>query len=307
MRRSLVLAVVVVLFTAVPAVATHPGSNGEILFLRFKGHSFFTGSFRTILPDGSGGTGVDRLPLSDTAAWSPDGASIAYGGLTQAPLVILEVDSGTRTRVVSGDELPPNVTYVSDIAFAPAGDRLVFCARLRAGSSSQLYTVGTDGSDLTMISGDLNLCGADWSSTDRIVSADSFRLRPRLYTLDPDGSNVSMLARLQPTKADVRVGLAPSWAPDGQAVAFVSNAGIRRSDIWLIDHDGDDLRRFTDTRRRWEFTPEFAPDGTAIAYSRRGRRLFSTADLWIGNLAGGRSRLTSGPRADDRVESWRPI
>ena len=79
----------------------------------------------------------------------------------------------------------------------------------------------------------------------------------------------------------------PSWSPDGGTIAFTAQEERRRGDVWLVDADGTDLRRLTDTPRRWETTAIFSPEGTSVVYSRGGRDYVDLADLWRSFVAGG--------------------
>jgi Tol biopolymer transport system component len=293
---------------ASPAAASFPGDDGSIMYARwgpsFRGYGYFT-----IEPDG---TQVEPVPFRfmEDASWSPDGMMFAYAAYLSSGPKIYVVDAATldRTLVVDADDFPSALDYIGDVAFGPTGDRLVLQASMLRGASSRLYTVDVDGTDLTQISGDRELVSPDWSSTDRIVAGVYGLQRTKLITLDPDGTNVELLVKLDPTtNPELAVGPSPSWAPDGSAVTFTSQSDRRRADIWLVEADGSDPRRFTTTLERWEWKSVWSPSGDAIVVSVGGRNDTDTTDLWSMQIAGGRIRLTDTARLDEWVDAWRPV
>lgn len=59
--------------------------------------------------------------------------------------------------------------------------------------------------------------------------------------------------------------LNPTWAPDGSRLAFTgSEGGI--SDLYVVDSDGQNLRRLTNDRYA-DLTPSWSPDGHTIAFT----------------------------------------
>ena len=56
----------------------------------------------------------------------------------------------------------------------------------------------------------------------------------------------------------------PTWSPDGDKIAFVSDRNNRRNQIWVIDADGKNPVRLTDGFD--DDNPDWSPDGTTIAY-----------------------------------------
>jgi Tol biopolymer transport system component len=59
--------------------------------------------------------------------------------------------------------------------------------------------------------------------------------------------------------------LNPTWAPDGARLAFTgSEGGI--SDLYVVDSDGQNLRRLTNDRYA-DLTPSWSPDGRTIAFT----------------------------------------
>jgi Tol biopolymer transport system component len=64
----------------------------------------------------------------------------------------------------------------------------------------------------------------------------------------------------------------PAWSPDGTRIVFVSNRAAPRGgttgpELWVMDADGSDVRRLSDTTEAASLAPAWSPDGTRIAYA----------------------------------------
>jgi Tol biopolymer transport system component len=96
--------------------------------------------------------------------------------------------------------------------------------------------------------------------------------RSAIYTVDADGSD---LARLTPFKLNASD---PDWSPDGDRIVFDSgDFGGRRTkgDIHVMDPDGSDRERLTDTPRnrgperlKMAQNPVWSPSGAKIMFTR---------------------------------------
>lgn len=84
---------------------------------------------------------------------------------------------------------------------------------------------------------------------------------------------------------------APAFSPDGQWIAYDSDAAGGNFDIWVMRADGSDPRRLTTDRAR-DVSPAWSPDGKRIAFmSSRDNPEF---DLYEMNVDGSNvRRLTS--------------
>lgn len=86
----------------------------------------------------------------------------------------------------------------------------------------------------------------------------AFERHGSIFTMNADGSNQQQLT------SDHLVALQPAWSPDGQKLAFA--CGAETYDICVINADGSDYRRLTDTQD--SSNPAWSPDGTRIAFTR---------------------------------------
>ena len=59
----------------------------------------------------------------------------------------------------------------------------------------------------------------------------------------------------------------PAFSPDGELIVFVRQRGGERSDVFLMNSDGSDVRNLTQTPEANEDTPLFSPDGAKIAFA----------------------------------------
>lgn len=294
---SLCIAVALVSGAVAPALASFPGDNGEIAFLRY-GRGALT--LRTVLPDGSRGRVIMRAQPSVDVEWSPDGDSYLlsfFGGNER--IVEVDASSGARTRVVRLAAIPGDVYGIESIAYSPAGDAVVFCV---IGQRPRLYTIGVNGSDLSQVS-DHEDCYADWSSTDRIVAVNKDR---RIVTMDPDGGGRQVAVHAPSLGRGLPV--APSWSPDGLRIVYSARSDGRRHDLFLVEGDGNGWQRLTDTDRS-EYAPVFSPDGTRVAFTRSGTVPFrGVIDLFsIGIDGGDKLRLTATPKRREFTRSWQPL
>lgn len=91
-----------------------------------------------------------------------------------------------------------------------------------------------------------------------------------------------------------------SWSPDGKRITFVSILG-EKSDIWIMDWDGRNKIRATDSGKACD--PRWSPDGSKIAFSWNHAGNF---DIWVMDDDGkNKVQLTTDPAAD-LLPSWSP-
>ena len=308
-RACLVMSIAFeVLSVADHALATFPGDNGEIAYVRFlpRATSF---SIRTVFPDGSPGRRLAPRNTSIDGEWSPDGTALALHVIRGEERIVLQ-DAATaeRTLIVRVNDVPGAEQFES-IAFGPTGDALLFCVRTGR-SRTALYTVDADGSNLTAVS-DRSDCYADWSSTNRIVATSrATGIVSRIVTMDPDGTDRLLVVSVPLGSLGEGLSVAPSWAPDGSVFVYAARTDPRSTsqDLYVVSGDGSGRTLLTGTGDTTESGPVFSPDGAKIVFVRSRGSAFdgSRSDLFIMRTDGsGVRRLTDTPKRNEFTRSWR--
>lgn len=234
------------------------------------------------------------------AAWSPDGARLAfvmgpaahvhdYAG--DGDLYVLDVATGGLTQLTTGLD----ASYPS---WSPDGSELVFVS----GQGAALSVIGSDGTDRSVIHEARGYYeNPSWSPDGSTIAFQSL-VTPgvlehvAIFTLRSDGSDVRQL-----TDGSASEGF-PSWSPDGRRIAY--SAGDR---LWIMEADGTDPQPATRCALPCvaDFAPTWSPDGASIAFVRQedggaARRLY-VADVATGDVRA----LTPGIGWVDRP-AWRP-
>ncbi|MDE0300633.1 MAG: DPP IV N-terminal domain-containing protein [Candidatus Poribacteria bacterium] len=114
-----------------------------------------------------------------------------------------------------------------------------------------------------------------------------------IYVMESDGSKQVRLT-INPAR-----DYDPSWSPDGDRIAFVSNRERGQEQIYVMDSDGGNTTRLTNDSTHQE--PAWSPNGDQIAYVRnRGGR-----QIWIMDADGGnQTQLTK--EGKNRNPAWSP-
>jgi TolB protein len=92
----------------------------------------------------------------------------------------------------------------------------------------------------------------------------------------------------------------PAWSPDGSMIAFDRYGSASAPDLWVMDADGSNKTRLTDTTASVEWNAAWSPTGARIAFVRDD-------DIWVMDADGSDQRnLTRTPTLEDSYPSWSP-
>jgi Tol biopolymer transport system component len=250
-----VVAAVVALALAGPALGAFPGQNGKIAFTERE-------DVWTMNADGSGAVNITNdgeAAASLDPKWSADGARIAtwYAATPFSSIELMNLDGSGRVSVNQTSEADSYPDW------SPDGTRLVFTwfEDLGGDSTGGISTMNANGTDVQNV-------GAGYSpvwSPDgtriaflRSGSADLCAGCYGIYTSNPDGTAVTELL--------VETGAANhlDWSPGGAKLLFQRGAGTD-AEIATIGVEGTGITSVTNNALR-DVDPAWSPDGTKIVF-----------------------------------------
>lgn len=177
-------------------------------------------------------------------------------------------------------------------------------------ATGSLRTMAADGSgDRALIKSPPRNCGqitrASWSPADQSIMVIECRAedRPdRLFVIKLDGTVVRELKTGQPRIED------PTISPDGRTVAYWAHdarRGPNGGSIYTLAIDGSsEPAQLTDRRAGSDADPAWSPDGSMIAFRRRGSH--DNFDVYLMRSDGsGVRRVVTGPAVDEKP-AWSP-
>ncbi len=173
---------------------------------------------------------------------------------------------GTGLTPLSGNSSPNDLEYTTDARFSPNGQEILFT--IFAGTPRGIALMDTTGTDPEIIV-PVGITG-DWFPDGQQViyvnwdTTSAISMQRQIYTANRDGSNQTKLTNLE--ESNIIAG--PAVAPDGTQIAFSHLGEGGRSEIFIMDRDGSNIRQLTQGEGD-AYAPEWHPDGQKILFSRR--------------------------------------
>jgi len=259
--------------TARPAVATFPGTNGDIAYASYVpddgGYQIFT------IPP-TGGTPVQLTNTHfphEGPSFSPDGNTIAYTGYDDGDAEIYTIPStgGTPVKVTN------NSTTDFDPSYSPDGKTIIYVGTDETGTQ-WLYTIPSTGGTPAKVPGSsiYYLHGPSFSPDGKVILFRASETGappdpqtggnpdPELFTMPSTGGT--------PTRLTSNAGdSSASFSPDGNTIAYsghIEGSPESLHQIYTIPSTGGTSTQVThdDTGLCASYGPSFSPDGKEIAY-----------------------------------------
>jgi Tol biopolymer transport system component len=198
-------------------------------------------------------------------------------------------------------------------AWSPNGARIAFS---RYDPGSDVYVMNADGTGQQRLTQtgigdvDMDIFDPTWSPDGTqmacVVDSDPDPMieESSVYLLDVRSvlSQGAGNAKLQPLAQAGGMNDNPDWSPHGSQITFDAEVNGHWS-IYVVNADGTNLQRLTQTADYDEFSPAWSPDGTQIVFQSDPDGQW---DIYIMNADGtGRRRLTTDP-ANDVDADWCP-
>ena len=309
MRSIVVLAGMLSLAAATPALATSPGPNGRIFFSARPALSTSSGcGIASVRPDGTGYNCID--PFGRDPAVSPDRRRVvSVRGQELVEVYSTDISGKGVKRLTRAPGSSPSSLSPS---FSPDSRRILWFKNGGDEGVDGLYVMNADGSGQLQLTSD--------SGQDPVFSPDGAQIaytRGGISIANADGSGSHVVVADQNTTSQQTLSRyferngEPSWAPDGRRLAFSRHTAtttfqctpipscarpVLADDVYAMNPDGTGVRQLTSTPNVDEVDPSYSPDGRLIAYYRRPQGADDIeGEIWAMNTDGsGQKRVALG-------------
>lgn len=197
---------------------------------------------------------IDYGAIDTQASWSPDGKWIAFthsDSIAAKTGIWLIRPDGTGARLWQ-------MGLSSYLTWSPDGQWIAFEYR------HQIWKRKMNGDSLTQLTSEGRNYFPSWSPDGKQLAFDSNSQSAfyAIMTMNIDGSNKSLID-YDPTDGGSRI---PHWGKTNQIVHTRYPLGNMSEDIYIMDADGENLKRLTadDKTDRWS---KLSPDGSQIVYT----------------------------------------
>lgn len=254
---------------------SHDGK--KIAYTVFEG-----GVHRLYVTDKTGGTPVllaSGSAYCSYAGWSPDDSKVLFMKSdvpTKWAIYVVDSDGKNEKQLTPGDRnLYPS--------WFPDGKMIVFISAFN--NDAGIYTMQADGSDKKKIAAGINYyTGLSVSPAgDKIcMTTSGWEVPTKIWVMNADGSNLkNLITGVEHFTVNDMWGESngsPAWSPDGKKIAYVSST-TSLSEIYVINSDGTNDRRFTHTNKR-NSSPSWSKDGQYILFA-SNRNGDATSDIYV--------------------------
>ncbi|MGI8901446.1 MAG: hypothetical protein ACR2HA_11085 [Nocardioides sp.] len=178
-------------------------------------------------------------------AYTPDASRLVFQRCETDTCAIYSVRvDGTQLRALTRFQQRRNVFDIQPTV-SPDGATIAFARFNAGGITSQVYVMGTDGSDPHPITTPtLEGFAPDWTPDGQhlLVTSNAARLGAALYQVNPDGTGLQRLTRPPFPHNDIL----PSSSPQGDQIVFSSDRAhpdLCCQQLVTVNADGSGLRR----------------------------------------------------------------
>ena len=249
----------------------------------------WAGVYELFVVNGDGTRGArltHRHARSAGPAWSPDGSKLIFSSdlVRNSEIYIMDVDFDAAFEPPSLQRFPKQLTdssYNAEPAWSPDGGRIAFVSDRRGHRG--LYVMNVDGSETRRLTNypHNDVSQPTWSPDGKRIAYVSWLdgFGTNIFVISDDGTGMTNLTSFHGISTPADEGMGPSWSPDGEHIAFISNPRGRYQ-IHIMKSDGTEMTRldnricpdpWTEYGSKGHRVPHrslaWSPDGTRIAFT----------------------------------------